>query len=284
MTWARVVVLAALLFGAADARAQRASADSVRLVFFDVGQGDAALVITPNGKHILIDAGPSGANVAALLDAYDVKTLDLVVASHNHADHIGGMPEVFAAMNVLEYVDNGVPALTQAYRRLVDAVENENGLRFRQPTARDFRAGGVIVRVLRPWEQDRSQNNNSVGIWLQFGSFNVLFGGDAERPQLGYWLLNYHLPPVSVLKASHHGSFNGVSEPWAIRLEPRLVVVSVGAGNQYDHPDPRVMEAWTSINSRVYRTDSVGTITVSAAEGGGFSVRTTKGSVPWVSK
>jgi beta-lactamase superfamily II metal-dependent hydrolase len=270
------LVAAFLCVAGVAAQAQRPGTDSLRVIFFDVGQGDAALIITPDKKHILIDAGPGGAGIAARLRALGVQTLDLVVASHNHADHIGGMPDVFGATQVLEYMDNGVPALTRAYRRLVDAVTSEPGLRVRQPTAREFRAGRTTLRVMAPSFSDESQNDNSIGILVQYGEFSALFTGDAQRGELLYWLLSYRILPVSVLKASHHGSWNGVSEGWVTKVAPKAVVVSVGANNQYGHPDQRVLDAWTSMKASVYRTDSLGTITISASDSGGFTVRSSR--------
>ena len=211
MTWQRAIVVGALCVGAAAAQGQRASADSIRIVFFDVGQGDAALITTPEGKHILIDAGPSGPRIMSLLEAYGLHTLDMVIASHNHADHIGGMADVFAAYQVKEYMDNGVPALTKAYRRTVEAVEKEKGIKVRTASWREFSAGEARLRVLPPPHVDEAQNNNSVGIWVTFGRFDAVFTGDAEGPELNSWLAAWNMSGLRVVKASHHGSFNGAT-------------------------------------------------------------------------
>ena len=269
---------------ATTAQGQRARDDSLRIVFFDVGQGDAAMIVTPEGKHILVDAGPDGARITSLLEPYALTTLDLVVASHNHADHIGGMADIFAKYQVKEYLENGVPALTKTYRRTVDAVTKEKGLTVREATSRRFRAGSASLTILAPVGADESQNNNSVGLALEFGTFSAVFSGDAEGRELDNWLGVWSLTHVSVLKASHHGSTNGVTPGWMAALTPRVVVVSVGAGNTYGHPAKDVLLGWQSQGARVYRTDAVGTITVSAARDGGFSVTTSSGAMPWVSR
>lgn len=282
------LLLAALgLFGHGVA-AQAPGQDSVRIVFFDVGQGDAALIITPGNRHVLIDAGPAGAQIVEKMSAFQVDTLDLVVASHNHADHIGGMPDVLGAFHVLQYMDNGVAALTKAYHRTVDAVTSQKDIRVRMATAREFldrqfSAGGVALRIMAPLQQDESQNNNSIGVWVQYGDFNAVFPGDAEQLELAHWLLRYETVPASVVKVSHHGSANGTSAAWVKALSPRMVVVSVGAGNHYGHPSGETVAAWMGAGARVFRTDSVGTITVSGAKDGGFSVRTSTG-LTWTSK
>jgi len=266
---------------ASPGQAQRPTADSLRVVFFDVGQGDAALITTPEGKHILIDAGPGRTSLTAQLDSLGVQTLDLVISSHNHADHIGGMADVFAKYRVLQYMDNGVPALTAVYRRTVDAVDAEKGLQFRRAEPRVFRFGPVSVAIMAPRHVDLSQNDNSVGIVVKYGSFSGVLTGDAERSELEYWLAAYQLGKVSLVKASHHGSWNGTTAAWVSMLRPQLLVVSVGASNQYGHPDARVVEAYQSMGARVYRTDSVGTVTVRVSADGGFNVRTTSGLLPW---
>jgi len=280
----RRFVVAALWVLASAVQGQAVKNDSLQVIFFDVGQGDAAMIVTPDGKRVLIDAGPSGAQIVPQLTALGVKSLDLVVASHNHADHIGGMPDVFEAFQVKAYTDNGIPALTRVYRRTVEAVENEKGLKVFAATPREFKLGKAAVRILTPPHQDDSQNDNSIGIWLQYGSFTAVFSGDAEQKELDWWMGAYNLPSVGVLKAGHHGSINGVTEDWMRMMAPRIVVISVGADNQYGHPSKDVLLGWAGRGARVYRTDAVGTITISAAENGRFSVRTTSGEMPWVTK
>ena len=277
--------LGALCLNTVGAHAQGVAPDSLRLTFFDVGQGDAALITAPNGKQILVDAGPGGAHIVPQLKALGVTTLDLVVASHNHADHIGGMADVFGAFTVREYVDNGLPALTSVYRRTVDAVEQHKGLTIRAAEWQRYRMGDMKVQMLGPPHGDESQNNNSIGLLVEYGSFSALFTGDAEREELKLWgFLLRRVPRVSVLKASHHGSANGISGGWLGQLAPKAVVISVGANNQYGHPSTDVLLAWSAAGARVYRTDGFGTVTVTAAADGGFSVRTARGDAAWVSK
>ena len=175
-------------------------------------------------------------------------------------------------------------ALTQIYRRTVDAVDAEAGLRFLRADARMIRVGDLEVQVLSPPHADLSQNDNSVGLWLKYGGFSAVFTGDSERGELEMWQAAYAMRSVSVMKAAHHGSWNGASGDWVSVLAPKVVVVSVGANNQYGHPDVRVLEAWRSVGARTYRTDSVGTVTVKASRNGGFSVTTQSGLLPFVLK
>lgn len=253
--------------------ARAIAAPALRVVHFDVGQGDAALVITPEGRRVLIDGGPEPDSVADLLSVMGVDTLDLVVASHNHADHIDGLPAVFAAFAVRAYLENGLPTTTALYRRLLERVEAEPGLRVLRPTDRTITLGSLTLHVLPPPGIDRSQNDNSVGIEVEYGEFRELLTGDAERPELGRWLAEGRARPVTVVKVGHHGSSNATTAAWVRATRPAVAVISVGAHNKYRHPSAAVVRQWAT-TATVYRTDRDGTIEISATPDGRFSVRT----------
>lgn len=247
---------------------------SLTLRQLDVGQGDAALITTPEGRRILIDAGPDRETVANILTQARVDTLDLVIASHAHADHIGGMSEVFLAVVVRAYLDNGIPYTTATYARTLTSVENEAGVQYLRPIARTITVGSVTIRVLPPPLSDNSQNNNSVGILVEYGRFRALYTGDSEQAELSQWLRDGQISRVTMVKAAHHGSSNGVTSDWVRQTAPELVLISVGANNRYGHPSPKVEQLWSGASARVYRTDQMGEIDVTARPDGGFSVRT----------
>lgn len=239
----------------------------------DVGQGDAALITTPEGRRILIDAGPHPRAVAERLEQLGIDTLDLVIASHAHADHIGGMAAVFSSFTVRAYMDNGIPYTTATYARTIAAVERVPNLVYLQATNRIVTVGSVTIRVLPPPLTEASQNNNSVGIVIEFGRFRALYTGDSEISELTEWLRAGGVPHVTLLKAGHHGARDGVTEEWARATTPAVVVVSVGGRNQYGHPSPGVMRFWKAF-ANVYRTDEVGEIDVDAQRDGTFTVHT----------
>lgn len=262
-----------------SAPARAIVAPPLRIVHFDVGQGDAALVITPEGRHVLIDGGPETDSVADLLRGMGVDTVDLVVASHNHADHIEGLPEVFVAFPIRAYVENGVPTTTAIYRRLLDRVEEEPGLQVLRATDRTITLGSVTLHVLPPPGLDRSQNDNSVGIEVEYGRFRELLSGDAERSELARWLADGRAHPVTVVKVGHHGSANATTAAWVRATRPAVAVISVGAGNKYHHPSAAVERRWAS-TATVYRTDRDGTVEISATPDGRFTVRTHASPTP----
>lgn len=251
------------------------AAHSLTILQIDVGQGDATLIVTPEGQHILIDAGRRSSEVPDWLVALEIDTLDLVIASHGHADHIGGMPDVLFGFVVRAYLDNGIPHTTATYQQTMAAVEQEPDLVYLEPTNRTITLGSTSLRILPPAGLDGSQNNNSVGVLVTFGAFRALFTGDSERPELEHWLATATIPRVQVLKAAHHGARNGVTDAWAQAVLPTLVIIPVGR-NSYGHPAPEVEQLWSSLGALIARTDLYGSIEVTAAEDGTFDVITSK--------
>jgi competence protein ComEC len=258
---------------ATEATDHGAQTAPLRIVHFDVGQGDAALITTPEGKHVLIDGGPMKDQVADLLWDMGVDTLDLVVSSHNHADHIGGLPEVFYAFPVRAYLENGIPTTTAVYRRLLSRVEHEPGVQVLKATARTITLGSVSLLVLPPSGLDRTQNNNSVGIEVDYGAFHELLTGDSEQPERTQWIAEGRVHPVTVVKVAHHGSGNGTNAAWVEATRPAVAVISVGADNKYGHPSASVERLWAT-RARVYRTDRDGAVLITATPDGKYTVQT----------
>jgi beta-lactamase superfamily II metal-dependent hydrolase len=212
-------------------------AQQLEIRFLNVGQGDAAL-IREGGKTALVDAGGS-ARIASYLQSLHVDTIDLVVASHNHADHIGGMTAVFQSAVVRFYLDNHVRTTTATYLRTLSAVTS-SGAQYLLPTARTITLGTATIQILPP-PPSNDQNNSSVGVLVEFGEFHALLTGDSELKELQSWLGDGAIPRVNVVKVAHHGSSNGSSGEWIDATRPQVAVISVGAGNSYGHPSPAVI-------------------------------------------
>lgn len=271
-TRAMIRILLGVLSLAATAQAQapRTAERPLVISFADVGQGDLVTIITPEGKHVIIDAGRSGDAAQRILWETPTDTIDLLVASHNHQDHIGGIPWIFQRFHVRAFMDNGVPHTTASYRQAIVAARNEPGLMYLEATARTVRVGSVALRILPPSLRDREQNNNSVGILVEHGEFRALLTGDAEEEQLAHWLATASIPRVHVLKASHHGARNGTTGDWIRATQPRAVVVSVGGRNGFGHPAPEVILAWQQAGAKVYRTDETKGVFLAAQRDGSF--------------
>lgn len=243
----------------------------LELRFLDVGQGDAVLV-REGRKTAVIDAGPSG-DVALRLRALGIDTIDLAVASHNHADHIGGMAAILSQFVVRFYLDNGVPHTTATYQRTIQAVA-ASGAQYLGPTARTITLGSARLRIIPPPPGGGDHNNSSVGIVIDFGDFRALLSGDSELPELAYWLRHEVVPRVHVVKVAHHGSWNGTSREWVERTHPVAAVISVGAGNSYGHPSAQTLALWEAVGARMYRTDRDGGVLMLANRDGTFVIST----------
>lgn len=259
-----------------------ALAGDVLVDVLDVGQGDAIL-IRGGGKAVLIDAGDRSADTEAQLRTIGVTRLDLVVATHPHADHIGRMEQVLRGFEVGLFMDNGFPHDTATYEAMMTAVEE------RKIPYRSGRVGMTMnlgdeatLTVLSPPDSaftgTRSDlNSNSVVMLLDHGEVEMLFTGDSEEPTERALVRN-GLPKCEVVKVPHHGSAHSSVHAFVEAVVdpelPTFAIVSVGEGNRYDHPDHDAMMRWRHAGAMVFRTDKSGQIrlvsdglTVEAFEG-----------------
>lgn len=241
-----------------------ALAGEVIMDFLDVGQGDSVL-IRGGGKAVLIDAGDRDSGVVDQLKILGVERIDLAVATHPHADHIGSMAQVIREFPVTMYMDNGLPHTTEVYKRVMHAVTERGVHRLRAKTDMTIRLGDeAILHVLFPGEtylkNTRSDlNSNSVVIWLEHGEIDALFTGDAEEPTESA-LLRAGIKEVELLKVAHHGSDHSSSSSFLSRVSPEIAVISCGEGNRYNHPGVDTLQRLASAGALVFRTDLSGQV------------------------
>jgi beta-lactamase superfamily II metal-dependent hydrolase len=248
--------------------------DAVEITFLDVGQADAILIRSPEGKTALVDAGRGG-DIVPLLQRHGVDTIDIAVASHGHSDHIGGMEHVIGEFPVRYYLDNGLPHSTSTYLDLMQTLVDSE-ITYLRPEARSIELGGVTLRVLPPPHvNQQSQNYNSLGIIVEYGEFRAMLTGDSEVGELNYFL-ELGVPDVTLLKAAHHGARDAVTPGWLAATSPEVVVISCGLNNQYGHPDEWALRYYEATASEVYRTDLDGEVTVRGLEDGTYSVATAR--------
>jgi beta-lactamase superfamily II metal-dependent hydrolase len=257
----------AVLTTTAAAQTETAAArpGEVTVSILDVGQGDAILIRSPEGKTALIDAGPSH-HVVTLLKQRGITTLDLVILSHHHADHYGGMADVVKAFRPRFFLASNSAHTSPHYLKLLELVRDQRISALQpQATPRRLELGSVVLTVLPQAPEDPGEeNNNSVGVRLQYGHFSVLFPGDAEQTERLWWEKNAPTlcADCSILKLAHHGSRNGTDAPWLDLVRPQLGVASVGRSNEFGHPHPETVALLAEHRIPLLRTDLDGTVVI----------------------
>ena len=272
---------ALLLSAAATVRA----APSLRVDFIDVGQGDAILITSPVGKTVLIDGGPrrSARALTTFLAAHTHGALDLILLTHRHEDHLGGLAAAVNAIGARMFLDAPTPHPSPAYTSLLHALESR-GVAVRQATRGRVvdLGGGAILTLLGPptpaIEGSRSDvNANSVVTRLTFGKFALLLAGDAEAPTEAWLLESGARLGSAVLKVAHHGSRYASSARFLAAVSPQLAVISDGAGNSFGHPAEETLARLARTGATVYRTDVDGTVTIET-DGTSIHVRAADGA------
>ncbi|MDO8600152.1 MAG: MBL fold metallo-hydrolase [bacterium] len=236
--------------------------------FFDIGQGDAIFVEAPNGNQILVDGGPDNTVLAKLGETMPFwdRSIDVLVLSHPHADHLDGLVEVVKRYDVGVVIESGANHTIPEYAEW-HALLREKNIPVVIPKVgeRIDAGGGVALDVLSPLEnfEGVSPKNihdaNVVGR-LMYASTSVLLMGDAEE-KLEYRLLYSGVFIDSdVLKVGHHGSKTSTSEEFLRAVSPEIAVIQVGRKNRYGHPYQGVLDRLAAFGVRIFRNDLDGDI------------------------
>jgi competence protein ComEC len=248
------------------------------VTFLDVRQGDCAFIRTPGGRTILIDAGDGGRHngfdagshvVLPFLRRKGVRTLDLVVMTHPHDDHLGGMPAVLDDISARAVMDAGESFDTPPHREAL-RTSRRQGVRYilaRRGQTATF-PDGVKITVLNPDEgavddgDESAINDHSIVLRVTYGHASVLFDADAGHDAEEDILRTSGRIRSTVLKVGHHGSAEATSDLWLKAAKPRIAVISVGKHNSFGHPSRETLQRLADNGVRVFRTDRDGAVTI----------------------
>ena len=237
--------------------------------FLDIGQGDCTFVNLPDGKTLLVDAANSGDGdeIAAYLKKNGAKKLDYIVATHPHADHIGGMAEVISSFEVGQIfapkiASSDIPT-TKAYENFLLSVKDK-GLKI--TTAKGgstlFEGEGYKADCFAPnKEKNEGLNNYSIVFKLTYGKNTFLFTGDAERELESEILYKKYNLSADVLKVGHHGSSSSTTPKFLKAVSPDYAVISCGKDNSYSHPHTETVDILLENKVKIFRTDKDKTVT-----------------------
>jgi competence protein ComEC len=255
----------------------------VRVVFLDVGQGDATALIFPGGRAVLVDAGgvanattpdPAASDtgafdigqrvVAPALRALGVRRLDALAITHGDPDHIGGAAAILRAFRPPS-IWEGVPVPPHPWLRAVTNQADALGLHWRTVQAGDAeRIGPVLIRVLHPplpdWERQRVRNEDSVVLDVRIGDVSIVLPGDIG--QEGERAIRALLQPAAIVvfKAPHHGSATSSTPALLAALRPAVVVFSAGRDNRFGHPAAAVVARYRELGVAMWSTAQDGAI------------------------
>lgn len=251
----------------------------LRVIFLNIGQGDAILIEAPTGERVLVDGGPDDSvlvEIGRVMPFFE-RRIDAIVLTHPHADHVNGLVAVLRRYDVRQVVLTGVSYHEAAYEAFLEmATAKDVELIFVNGDF-DLRLGGVVIDVLYPFDSIEGEkfaniNNSSIVMRLLYGGFSLFLAGDGEVEveeelvSAGYDLSS------DVMKASHHGSKTANSLDLISRLDADAVVISCGVDNSFNHPHIEAMRNFRMENLEIFRTDIDGAVEI-VSDGKSYSIK-----------
>ncbi len=249
--------------------------------FIDVGQGDAIFVETP-GKVMLVDGGWGDSGVVEYLLDLEVEYIDIVIGTHPHADHIGGLVDVFYEFEVGEVIDPGITHTTQTFQNYLNVIDlydipftvGRKGMEWDLSERAHMKLVHPVDPAESPTGNSTVLNNASIVAHLTLGEVTVLLTGDAEENAENEMLKEQELLASDILKVGHHGSNSSSKMEFLQAVDPAISVIQCGAGNPHGHPHDPVIDRLDAIGTEVYRTDLHGNIVVTITDGVEYEIHT----------
>ncbi|MBU8908147.1 stalk domain-containing protein [Desertibacillus haloalkaliphilus] len=233
--------------------------DDMEIHFLDVGQGDSTLVILPNDKTLLIDAGSrsAGEKIVSYLKKAGITTIDYAVATHPHEDHIGGFIDVFNEFEVKNVLDSGYVHTTLTFENYLDFIyDNDIGFEVAERGATIDLDPGIDITVLTDGADENSighAHDFSVSLYIEYNDFSAIFTGDAET-ELESDMVNHYGDQLNaqIYQVGHHGSNTSSTQLFLDHVQPEIAYFSFGEGNAYGHPHDEVVQRMAAMNIEMY--------------------------------
>jgi len=255
------------------------ASQALQVHFIAVGQGDSILILTADGNAVLIDGGEADSGALQYLQSKGIKRLDLVIATHPHSDHIGGLVQMLRTIPVTEVATNGQMHTTSTYEQFLDAIAAAKAKYTEVKRGGSLSVGGLTFAVLSPTSTNGDMNHNSLVLRLVYGKTVFLLMGDADKDAEAS-ILSAGLPVhANVLKVGHHGSRSASSPAFLAQVKPQVAVYCAGSGNDYGHPHAQTLAALAAVGAQVYGTDANGTVVVTS-DGNTYKVEVAKQGQP----
>lgn len=242
--------------------------NDLEVVFFDVGQGDAILILQ-GSNQILIDGGKDGKVLLQKLGKYIPfwdRNIEIIIATHPDQDHIGGLPSVLGAYKINSVLETKMTSDSEIYKKLeediakndIEKIEARRNVTIKFPN-------GAIVEILHPFDSvenasTKDTNASSVAMKLTIGENKFLFTGDLPTEQEQELIAKNVDVNAGILKIAHHGSKYSTSDAFLDAVKPQDAIISVGKNNSYGHPNQEVLQRLLAHKTRILRTDEAGDI------------------------
>lgn len=253
-------------------------ADNFQLHMIDVGQGDAYLLCIPDGtsvKTMIIDAGTSKDHKASIITDYisslGIKTIDYMLLTHPHSDHIGAATSVLTKFDVKNAIIPDCNYTSSAWTKILEKIDEENSNVIFPEVGQKIKVGDATVLFLAPSEKLLNTtsgsdyiNNYSIVCKVTYGENSFMFTGDACTQSEAEILATFSRNELKcdVLKLGHHGSSTSSSEEFLRAVDPDIVLISLAKDNSYGHPHKETVEKLNKLGPTVYRTDEEGTVII----------------------